>query len=358
MNLTQQSTLLSDLDRLMQKDPAEFTALDTFGLESLFRYCNEGAETDSQRLVCSLIIKAFNRRVNSEAIREHIYLNKSETPQIELFRILIEQFPFVQYSQLTVNNAILEQMRGHREVTLVDIGLGQGVQMMQLLNMARQLPELEHVYLIGIEPFADALQAAGAQFEAMAQTLPFQLHFTPVCEFAEHIDFATFGRLVHPVIVNASLALHHIPSRHDRKRTLAKINNLKPAAFFLIEPNVDHMEPNVFLRYKNCYGHYYNLFRVIDRLDIAQEDRNALKLFFGREISDVLGNTESDRFERHEPAVSWLRQLAETGFENHPGRLQCPVTEACGVQIKQHKEGFLGFTYDTETILAVLSVSC
>ncbi len=353
--LTQTITSVkTELDALMKIGPDQFSIDDRFALENLFSFCTEGAETDSQKLICSLIIKAFNRRIQSASISEHIYLNKSETPQIELFRILIEQFPFVKYSQLIVNQAILDLMEKHSEVVLMDIGIGQGVQMMHLLEKAAQMPHLKSVKIIGIEPFADALSAAEQTIMDFAQHAPFQIEFQGICEFAELVAYEKLATPGIPLIVNASLALHHIQSRHDRKRTLSRIRSLRPDGFFLIEPNVDHMEPDMYRRYENCYSHYYHLFCVIDQLEISLADRNALKLFFGREIQDVLGNEERHRFERHEPASSWLRQLRETGFTISSEKLEIPASGEYGVKLRHHNAGFLGFTFEQETILAVI----
>lgn len=349
-------SLTEDLENLLAKAPADFTQADLSQLESLFQACVADAEHDSRRLIQSLIIQAFNLRLQSDTICNHIYLNKSETPQIELFRMLIEQFPFVKHSQNCVNDAILNAIGDDGRVTIVDIGIGQGVQMLHLLDKARYLKNLRSVHIIGIEPFADALEEAGRKIRAFNAETPFRIEFTGIRNFAEHVDFGRFTDPVHPVIVNASLALHHIQDETKRNETLAKIRRAYPRAFFLIEPNVNHNEADFFSRYRNCFNHYYNLFRVIDRLEIPNEDKNVLKLFFGREIRDVLGTDDSHRFERHEPATTWISRLEQTGFKTDCAALPNPPSGEYGVVIRPHTEGFLGFTYDTETILAVLCV--
>lgn len=354
MNQIITTDLQDDLNALLQIQAGDFSIENRMALESLFNYCTEGAENDSQKLIFSLIIKAFNRRIQSESISNHIYLNKSETPQIELFRILIEKFPFVKYSQQIVNEAILNAIGDNEAVTLIDIGIGQGVQMLSLLKQAQKLPNLKFVRVIGIEPFADALAATEYKMQSFGLHAPFQLEFTGICDFAENVDFTQFKGTYRPVIVNASLALHHIQSSGARNKTLSSIHALNPLAMLLIEPNVNHVEPDFFTRYQNCYNHYYNLFRVIDLLEIATEDKNALKLFFGREINDVLGNEEAHRFERHEPATIWIQRLANTGFITDNTPLNIPSSTEYGVKINHHPEGFLGFTFDTETILSVL----
>jgi hypothetical protein len=104
----------------------------------------------------------------------------------------------------------------------------------------------------------------------------------------------------------------------------------------------------------NCYNHYYNIFKVIDRLEISTKDKTGLKLFFGREIEDVIGNEEKDRYEKHELATTWISRLKNCGFQLNNTILKSPVASEAGVDIAYHPEGFLGFTNETETVLAVM----
>jgi hypothetical protein len=353
----QTSFVKAELDELMQIRPESFSPAQRYELENLFNHCTAGAETSSQKLVASLIIKAFNRRIRSESISNHIYLNKSETPQIELFRILIEKFPFVKHSQAMVNRRILDAIGTHSEITLIDIGIGQGIQVLRLLQDAANITTLSKVRVIGIEPFADALEDSRQRIEAFAETSSINITFEGICAFAEDFDFSILAGGQTPVIVNASLALHHIRTQEDREKTLKGIRSLNPAALLLIEPNSDHFQDEYFRRYQSCYNHYYNLFCVIDQLEIAEEDKNTLKLFFGREINDVLGNEDAQRFEKHEPAIGWLDKLHRTGFNICSDTMALPPSGEYGVEIRQHEEGFVGFTFGNETILAVICAS-
>jgi len=353
----QTSFVKAELDELMQIQPESFSPAQRYELENLFNHCTAGAESNSQKLIASLIIKAFNRRIRSESISNHIYLNKSETPQIELFRILIEKFPFVKHSQAMVNRRILDAIGSHSEITLIDIGIGQGIQVLRLLQDAGNIPTLKKINVIGIEPFADALEDSRKRIESFAETASIEIAFEGICVFAEDFDFTTLAGSTSPVIVNASLALHHIRTQEDRLKTLRGIHSLNPAALLLIEPNSDHFQDDYFKRYQCCYNHYYNLFCVIDQLDIAAEDKNTLKLFFGREINDVLGNEDAQRFEKHEPAIGWLDKLKRTGFNIGTDSMALPPSGEYGVEIAQHPEGFVGFTYGNETILAVICAS-
>ena len=63
--------------------------------------------------------------MNQEILLEH---------RIELFNFLIKEFPFVRDAQSIVNRSIVQLAQGHKEVLLLDIGIGLGVQMQHLLR--------------------------------------------------------------------------------------------------------------------------------------------------------------------------------------------------------------------------------
>lgn len=324
------------------------------GMQHLVDYCKTYQETESQKLISSLLINAMNKRFKMGEVNEHIYLKKDEVPQIQLFDILIKKFPFVKYSQLITNNAIIETMTDADEVCIIDIGVGQGTQMLHVIEGAKKLKTLKKLQIIGIEPFKEALQLAEANINSCNEAVHFEIQFVGLNKFVEEVDFELLGNLNGTLIVNASLALHHIQDMEQRQAVIKSVKKLNPDAFILIEPNVNHFETDFATRFMNCYQHYYNIFMVIDRLDIDAKDKTGLKLFFGREIEDVIGKEEKDRYEKHEKAISWIQRLEGCGFQLNHSILKSPVESEAGVKIQYHKEGFLGFTNETETVLAVM----
>ena len=354
-----QATVCTDtyatLCKFMKMSPAQFDQTAKNEIESFFAHCREGMDDDSEKLLATLLIQALNKRINSECIGENIYLGKYEISQIQLFNILIEKFPFVRFSQQIVNNAIIEAMEGADEVTIIDIGIGQGTQMLNLIKAAKWLGQLKKLHFVGIEPFGEALRQAEKNILAQNGQVPFEIRFKGIQDGAENVDFTTLGPLTGKIIVNASLALHHIQTDQKRTATIAQIRQINPQALLLIEPNVNHYEPDFFARFKNCYHHFYSIFQVIDRIeDIGQADKNALKLFFGREIEDIIGKTEKDRYEKHEPATHWIERLKQNRFSIKQHFSKIPTEAGCGVKIACHQEGFVGFTFQQETVLAIL----
>ncbi|HQU99858.1 MAG TPA: hypothetical protein PLO59_01805, partial [Bacteroidia bacterium] len=284
MNNTGTATLLQTIVEILNNNTNE--TLMQLELNSLAAYCSDGMEHDSEKFLAAILIHAINRKFNPELLNNNIYDKQYEVSQIELFDILIDKFPFVKYGQQMVNNSIIETMSHYDEVTLVDIGIGLGTQMVNIISMASGLSNLKKVTIVGIEPFEDALNIAEANIKAIKNTAHFEIEIVKIADYAENVNFNSIPKLQGAVIVNASLALHHIQQKAQRLVTLQRIKAINPVAFFITEPNVDHFEPDYKQRINNCYHHFIALFKVIDNLDIERKYKNGLKLFFGREIED------------------------------------------------------------------------
>ena len=277
-----------------------------------------------------------------------------EVSQIQLFDILIDKLPYVKYSQSIVNHEVVKLLSHQKEATLLDVGIGIGTQVCNILTNATHLDNLEKLVIVGIEPSPEALAKAVAAIMAMKPQLPFAIELKPIVGFAEHIDLRMIDYGTPNIIVNASLALHHIQTSTLRNNVIAQLREINPLAFFLIEPNVNHFEPDFLQRIENAFNHFYSLFRTIDGLDINPNEKSSLKQFFGREIEDILGKPEESRFEKHEPAQHWLNRLHACGYDIKTHLLNAPVSFEAGVVIRQHPEGFLGFTFDSETVLSII----
>ncbi len=337
--------------RMIQNEQMEEASLE---IKELYEFCTEGMDADSQKFLGTLILQALYKKIRKESLGENLYLNRYETSQIELFDILIKKFPFVHHSQRIINQAIADKISQNEVVTLIDIGIGQGTQVLNILELCKDMSHLRKIHVVGIEPYGDALQMAEKTILSLAEKLPFQLNFTAVHAFAESLDYGAIPGMEGTILVNASLALHHIQKSEDRDQTLARIHSLRPALLVLTEPNSDHFEPQLTLRFQNCYNHFYALFKVIDKLDIDETSKNALKLFFGREIEDILSKDDKDRYEKHEPASRWIERLKKNQFRLMENFLPAPHEKPYGVEIKNREEGYLGFSFGPETVLAVI----
>jgi hypothetical protein len=274
------------------------------------------------------IAKAIRKHLEQTQSNEHIYLQKFEIPQIRLFELLIQQFPLANLSQHCVNTLLVDAICKHQNPVLMDIGIGTGMQVSNIIEglIRKQNSSIKTLTIVGIEPYGDALVACDKNIENISQKAGFEVKLITKEAFIEKMSLAEIKQLLpakyDSLYINASFALHHIQTADDRKMVFENLKKLQANAFVLSEPNSNHYEKFYPKRFANCVNHYGTLFKIIDTLPILNNEKAALKLFFSREIDDVLGNAEDVRVEKHYATKQWIKLFEETGFE-----LQKPTAE-------------------------------
>lgn len=310
-------SLLPQLQFLAQRLPDQLTEADKVELDAIYQQCLEKLD-DSAAMFGYVLAKAMLKHVAGGQSNEHIYVQQFEIPQIRLFELLIQQLPLAALTQKCANALLVEGLKNQTNPVLIDIGIGTGMQIVNVLQLLAQQPDcwVKQITVVGIEPFTDAVQAAEKNFAELQ--LPFQVLFTSFIGFVEKMTLAEIQALlpIHydALVVNASFALHHIQQAAQREAVFGYIRDLSPKAFVLSEPISDHFEPHYATRFHNAVNHYGLVFEVIDSLAITNKEKAALKLFFSREIDDVLGHTEDVRVEKQYATHQWLELFKTTGF--------------------------------------------
>lgn len=346
------------LETIMHYHPDKFTERARAEVEMLLDHCLEDIHNNSEKLLSTLIINAFRKLMDPSDNEEHIYLKKYDITQIELFQELIREFPFVKWGHDLANRLIFNKVKFSNKVVVIDIGIGQGIQAYNLLKLLDSSKNIKEVVIIGIEPFEDSIKQAEQHISSLNEQVGFSIEFFPVNMFIQDISTATLREITNryegDIVINASLSIHHIQTLEERVNVLNTLRGLNPMGIVLLEPNIDHFEPDFYRRFQNCYQHYYHIFKVIDQLSIDQTPKNALKLFFGREIEDVLGKNNEERYEKHEPAFRWIEKLKGCGFivRNHFFD-ELPEIDF-GIKLQFVPDGYLGFSYQSETVLAII----
>ncbi|WP_409341699.1 GRAS family protein [Paenibacillus sp. MBLB4367] len=306
---------------------------------------------------------ALAKRLSAEAAEEiNLYLKPYERSQIDLFNFVAQQLPYVGEAGHVANNYLAQFMEGHEEVSLLDIGIGTGRQVIALLRKLESggsLPRRITVY--GIEPMKAALDAAEHTIRQECERLGVELFFHGYPIFVENISEEEFASFIRPsgcLCVNASFALHHIHGcearTSARENTIRKIRALQPLAFVLSEPNSDHYVQDIGQRFENCWKHFETAFAFIDQLQRSAEDAIQLKMFFYREIEDIVGNREDSRFERHERVETWINRLVHAGFRVHVSEKAIEGIERHPLMRVALHQDFIGFDYRNETLVAVI----
>lgn len=299
-----------------------------------------------------------------ETLDENLYLANSNIAQIDLFRLLIEELPHVALAQNVVNNMIVDICSCHEQIVLIDIGIGTADQCSAIIRqLARKSTVLKEITIVGIEPATDSLVVAKDRFQKLQQETNIRLNFQPISACVEDISIDTWQSLAEQyrhqkVVINASFALHHMKNNAQHPNIRADIfkflYDFQPLALLLSEPNSDHLNSDFAQRFENCLYHFNLVFQLIDELAISGDEKRALKLFFGREIKDIIGNQEPLRSERHELATTWIDRLQQANFQlqgDFSGNLPPTVDY---IDIRSTDEQFLSFDYQQAGLVAVM----
>ncbi|RRB04031.1 GRAS family protein [Larkinella rosea] len=352
MTKTELSQLIDSLHD--QPAPSALT-----GLEEQLQAHLSAIEAQPELLLDTLFLKAIRDHVQPQAgSHEHLYLQRFEIPQIVLFDVLINRMPFVVMSHAITNRAMVNALKTAENAVVMDVGIGRGIQIVRLLDeLIKTENRLQKLTLVGVEPFAEAVAFAETQIRQTAEKAPFAVEFVSLVSLVEELAPDALAQTVPPeydrLVINSSLTIHHLPTVSQRQAFFHQIQSLQPDLLLLTEPHSDHLEPDWRRRTLNAYNHYGAAFGVIDSLDIDTTAKNGLKMFFGREIDDVVGHSDDNRFEKHQPAEQWIQYLQESGFSLVPD-FDIPATLPPSPIVLQEKPGgYLAMEYEGVNVLSI-----
>ena len=316
-------------------------------------------------LIWHVFASALAKRLSREPPRINLYLRRFDLSQIALFNLLTEHLPIVSLAGSLANEVLAALVTPGQPLALLDIGVGTGrqeVALIRRLAAERRLPSVLH--MIAVEPSHASLCEAERAIGAAAAEARLDLVFTPVPRLVEQFEERDWTLLREaaqgaPLVVNAAFAVHHVLGVDGsdpvaaREALMCSLAALEPAGVVLCEPHSDHQEPDLARRFDWCLWHYGRVFRLIDRLDVGERDRAAMKLFFAREVEDVLANAEETRCERHEPSERWLARLEAAGLQPAEGFDAVTAEGDRGVAVQQRR-GLAGICVDGDLLVAVL----
>ena len=324
------------------------------------RHLDDGAAGED--LQYYIFASALSKRLESDKAAEiNLYLRQFEKTQISLFNLLAQHLPTVALAGPLANEVLAGYVGGQDEITLLDIGIGSGRQEVALLNLLAGQHRLPRkLNLVAIEPDAGSLLEAGAALAEAAQTLGMELDFHPVHKVVEELDeedWTFFGSFGAPLVVLGSFAVHHIRPQPGgvsaRDALFRRLRALEPDAVVLCEPSSNHDSPSLRERFAASWHHFGLTFRIIDGLEIGDAEKSAMKMFFAREIEDILANADESRCERHEPVDTWVRRFRDAGFTPCADWGLFELPDAGAVRVVP-RDGYLGMDYGDETLVAIL----
>lgn len=246
--------------------------------------------------------------------------------------------PFIRFSHLTANQAILESVQvGQQSIHILDLDIMHGVQwppLMQALverfNNPNTLQRPPMLRITGTGHDMEILRRTGERLLKFAQSLGLRFQFHPLLlinddptSLALYLPSALTILPDETLAVNCMLYLHKLLKDHDTRDLrlfLHKIKALNPRVVTIAEREASHNHPVFLQRFVEAVDHYGAIFDSLEAtLPPNSRERLAVEqVWFGREIVEIVAAEGENRRERHERFDSWEMMLRSCGYSNVP----------------------------------------
>lgn len=289
-------------------------------------------ELSNAELLAHLVAEPLLRRLDHRLVNaKNIYLQEFDIPQIELFYQMSVSYPQVGAAHDLANQFQAHALEGVDELSLFEIGIGKGVQLVDLLErVASRNAALRHARIFALDPDVDNLDDAAGWLRRTGERLGIRVSYFPIRSRLEDLSLEGLQNIRSMsgdsmLLVNSAFAFHHTshPVGDQQRRTelLADIaRELRPRLMTLVEPNANHDVESLPKRFDACWRHFGTVFDLIDESGLPPEACFSIKYkFFGREIEDIFGASDGVRCERHELTDSWLLRCRKAGFVPYDG---------------------------------------
>ncbi|WCJ32505.1 GRAS family transcription factor [Euphorbia peplus] len=241
--------------------------------------------------------------------------------------------PFIRFSHLTANQAILEAIEiGQQAIHIIDFDIMQGVQwppLMQALaersNDSLYSPPMLRITGTGHD--INILHKTGDRLLKFAETLGLRFQFHPLLilnndpsSLALHLPSAITLLPDEALAVNCVFYLHRLlkDDSRDLRIFLHRIKMLNPKVVTIAEREANHNHPFFLQRFLEALDYYTAVFDSLEAtLPPNSRDRLAVEqMWFGKEIVEIVAEEGETRRERHERFESWEMMLRSGGFSN------------------------------------------
>ncbi|EFJ27408.1 hypothetical protein SELMODRAFT_95651 [Selaginella moellendorffii] len=259
----------------------------------------------------------------------------------EAYLALNQVTPFIRFSHLSANQAILEAVDNERAVHIVDLGIMQGLQwppLMQALpptlsSSSSSSSTTLTLRITGTGPSISLLEQTGARLRDFARTLHLDFEFDAVCTTSRHVVASLQQHLElrrgEALVVNCMTQLHKLlPAAHRAAlpHALEFMRSLCPRILTVAEKESEHDLSQSFLeRFLVTLDHYAAVF---DSLEATLPPRSPQRLMIERlvlakEISGIVledggGDDENLAVVRHQSFGNWRRDMEAAGFQLVP----------------------------------------
>ncbi|KAI3456726.1 hypothetical protein Pfo_013389 [Paulownia fortunei] len=233
--------------------------------------------------------------------------------------------PFIRFSQLTANQAILEAIEGQQAIHILDFDIMHGVQWPPLMQAVAERYPPPTLRITGTGNDLELLRRTGDRLAKFAHSLGLRFQFHPIILLTSEDPISvTSSVLLLPeetLAVNCVHYLHRLLKDRDRLHLfLHRIKAMGPRVLTVAEREANHNHPIFQQRFVEALDHYAAVFDSLEAtLPPNSRERLAVEqIWFGREIADIVAAEGENRRERHERFRSWEVMLRSSGFSNVP----------------------------------------
>lgn len=319
--------------------------------------------TANDELLAHLIADSLLRRIDRNLLESRsIFFQQFEIPKVLRYHRLAKAIPFITIGHEVANQFICKTVDTTGTLTVVDIGIGEGVQIRRLLRrLARLSQPPRQVDIVGLDPARSLLAACRDELARLRSKVPFPIHFRSLETTLEDLAIEqleeTIGPRTGPLAINAAFTLHHthhqVGDTARRTLLLQRLTALEPQVLTVVEPHSNHDTENLTERIHHAWRHFSAISALIDESNLDASTLFAIKKeFFGRQARDIFGTSDHFRSERHEPYEHWLERLDRAGFEPLPVTINTFMPPYCSSSVA---DGLVRLSYRDQVILAVLA---
>ncbi|XP_051128863.1 scarecrow-like protein 18 [Andrographis paniculata] len=289
---------------------------------------NSSPYGDSSERLVHQFTKALSLRISRYAAATSFFpapASENEEVVQSSYLSLNQVTPFIRFSQLTANQAILEAIEGHQAIHILDFDIMHGVQWPPLMQAVAERYPPPTLRITGTGGDLEILRRTGDRLAKFAHSLGLRFQFHPLILLPNEDPISVTSSVVllpdETLAVNCVHYLHRLLKDRDRLHLfLHRLKSMCPRVLAVAEREANHNHPIFLQRFVEALDHYAAVFDSLEAtLPPTSRERLAVEqIWFGREIADIVAAEGESRKERHERFRSWEVMLRNSGFVKVP----------------------------------------
>ncbi|XP_078434150.1 SCARECROW-like 1 [Wolffia australiana] len=291
--------------------------------------------------------------------------------RLSAMQVLFEVCPCFKFGFMAANGVILEAVKNHDRVHIIDFDVNQGSQYFTLLQALATWPIKPRLRITGVDDTESVqrpiggLTVIGQRLEKLAEQLGISFDFRALGVKVGSVNPSMLNcRPGEALVVNFAFQLHHMPDEsvstvNQRDRLLRMVKGLRPKLVTVVEQDVNTNTAPFLQRFVEVYDYYSAIFKSLDAtLPRESPDRmNVERQCLARDIVNIVACEGIDRIERYEVAGKWKARMTMAGFVSCPissevkGGIEKLLASYCDRYTAEEMGGALFFGWENKSLV-------